>query len=72
VVVVVAILCLIGHPMKGDLLLGISRLFACVGILFLMLTVWMAGKATPFICGKIIDFIKFCWNGTKKLFARIK
>lgn len=72
VVVVVAILCLIGHPMTGVLLLGISMLFACVGILFLMLTVWMSGKATPFICGKIIDFIKFCWNGTKKLFARIK
>ena len=72
VVVVVAILCLIGHPMTGVLLLGISMLFACLGILFLMLTVWMAGKATPFICGKIIDFFKFCWNGTKKLFARIK
>ncbi|MBO4750078.1 MAG: hypothetical protein J5546_07145 [Lachnospiraceae bacterium] len=71
VLVVVGAMCAFGHPFTGVLLIGVAMLFAFLGMLFLMATVWMGGKATPWICEKCIGFFKYCWNGTKKLFAKI-
>jgi len=50
VLFVVGIMCMFTDPLVGVVLLGIGMLVGGFGILFLMLTVAMAGIATPAIC----------------------
>lgn len=50
VLVVVGFMCMTVSPLSGVALIGGGFICAAVGILFLMLTVAMAGIATPAIC----------------------
>lgn len=58
--IVTGIICLYTNPWVGVAMLGGGLMCGCMGILFLMLTVAMAGIATPAICrgiGHIFGFI---------------
>lgn len=58
--IVTGIICLYANPWVGVAMLGGGLMCGCMGILFLMLTVAMAGIATPAICrgiGRIFGFI---------------
>ena len=60
VLVVVAIMCAFQAPLAGLVVLGIGLLCGGIGILFMMLTVAMAGIATPAIirgCAKLFHQI---------------
>lgn len=50
VLLIVGVICLFADPWAGIALIGGGLLCGCVGILFLMLTVAMAGIATPAVC----------------------
>ena len=52
--VAVGIISMFTHPFVGMCLIGAGLICGGVGLLFLMLTVAMAGIATPAIC---------CWSG---------
>lgn len=54
VLVVVGIACAFHSPLVGVVVLGIGLLCGGIGILFMMLTVAMAGIATPAIIGGIV------------------
>lgn len=60
VLIVVGIMCMFSNVLAGVAVLGIGLLLGGLGILFLMLTVAMAGIATPAIC-------KGCVNLYRKL-----
>ena len=62
VLAVVAVLSFFGHPLIGVSILGVGLLCGGIGLLFMMLTVGMAGVVTPAFCR---------WSGTLmgKLFA---
>ena len=54
----VGIMCMVQSPLVGILVLGIALLFGGFGILFMMLTVAMAGIATPAICKGIAKLFR--------------
>ena len=59
VLVAVGIICLFVNPWVGMALAGGGLLAGCVGILLLMLTVAMAGIATPAIFRGIFAMFRF-------------
>ena len=59
VLVIVGVVCLFSNPWVGIAMIGGGLLCGCVGILFLMLTVAMAGIATPAMCRGIASLCKF-------------
>lgn len=61
--IVVGIMCMVASPLAGVVVLGIGLICGGLGILFLMLTVAMAGIATPAVCRGIA---KLC----RKLFGK--
>ena len=61
--IIVGIMCAVEVPLVGVIVLGIGLLCGGIGILFLMLTVAMAGIATPAIFSGIV---KLC----RKLFGK--
>ncbi|MBR6149906.1 MAG: DUF1700 domain-containing protein [Lachnospiraceae bacterium] len=72
VIVVVSALCMPVNLAVFLMVLGIGMLVGCLGVLFLMLTVWMCGTATPAILKGFGAFCKFCIKGVKKLYDSIK
>ena len=62
VLVVVGIICFCANPWVGIALVGGGLIGGCIGLLFLMLTVALAGIATPAICRAIA----FIFRGFKK------
>lgn len=66
VLVVVGVLCLFANPWVGMALIGGGLICGCVGLLFLMLTVAMAGIVTP----AVFRGIAFVLRGFKKKQAR--
>ncbi|MBP5282449.1 MAG: DUF1700 domain-containing protein [Lachnospiraceae bacterium] len=72
VVTVVAVMCFPVDAAVAMLVLGGAMLVTFVGLLFLMLTVVMAGRATPAIFRGIKWFFQLCWRGIKTVFDRIK
>ena len=62
VLVVVGIICFCANPWVGIALVGGGLICGCIGLLFLMLTVALAGIATPAICRAIA----FIFRGFKK------
>lgn len=50
VLVVTGIICCFASPWVGMAMVGGGLICGCIGLLFLMLTVAMAGIATPAIC----------------------
>lgn len=58
VFVVLGFMCIIPSPLAGIALLGVGMVCAGIGILFLMLTVAMAGIATPAICRGIVSLCR--------------
>ncbi len=58
VLVVVGIMCAIQSPLAGILVVGIALLSGGIGILFMMLTIAMAGIATPAICKGIVNLFR--------------
>ena len=71
VVTVVSFLCLPVNLIVFVTVLGVGLLSISFALLFLMLTVWMGGKATPAILKGFGWFWRFCWNGLKKLINNI-
>ena len=65
VLAVVAAICFFGHPLIGLSVLGVGLLCGGIGFLFLMLTVGMAGVATPAL-GRFVKML------ARKLFGRKK
>ena len=65
VLAVVAVISLFGHPLIGLSVLGVGLLCGGIGLLFLLLTVGMAGVVTPVV---------WRWSGKliRKLFGRKK
>lgn len=61
----VGIMCMVQSPLVGILVLGLALLFGGFGILFMMLTVAMAGIATPAICKGIAKLFRK-WFGKKE------
>ena len=72
VIVVVSALCMPVNLAVFLMVLGIGMLVGCLGVLFLMLTVWMCGTATPAILKGFGAFCKLCIKGVKKLYDSIK
>lgn len=60
VLLAVGVMCLFTEPMVGVGMMGAAMLCGGVGILFLMLTVAMAGIATPAICSGIVRLFRRC------------
>ncbi len=58
VLVVVGIMCAFQSPLVGVIVMGIALICGGIGILFLMLTVAMAGIATPAICRGIVKLFR--------------
>ena len=58
VLLIVGIMCAFQAPLVGVVVLGIGLLCGGIGILFLMLTVAMAGIATPAICSGIAKLFR--------------
>lgn len=58
VLIVVGILCMFQSPLVGVAVFGGGLLCGALGVLFLMLTVAMAGIATPAICRGIVSLCK--------------
>ncbi len=58
VLFVVGIMCVFTDPLAGVALMGTGMIFGGLGILFLMLTVAMAGIATPAICKGIVGLFR--------------
>lgn len=58
VLAVVGVMCLFASPLTGIALIGAGLLCGGIGLLFLMLTVAMAGIATPAICKGIVSLCK--------------
>ena len=71
-VVVVSALCLPVNLAVFLMVLGIGMLVGCLGVLFLMLTGWMCGTATPAILKGFGAFCKLCIKGVKKIYDSIK
>ena len=71
-VVVVSALCLPISVVVFLMVLGVGMLVGCLGVLFLMLTVWMCGTATPAILKGFGAFCKLCIKGVKKIYNSIK
>ncbi len=60
VLIVTGVICLFTSPWVGIAMLGGALMCGCLGVLFLMLTVAMAGIITPAVCrgiGRIFRFI---------------
>lgn len=66
VLVVVGVMCMFADPWVGIALIGGGLICGCVGILFLMLTVAMAGIITP----AVFRGITFIFRGFRKKQAR--
>lgn len=62
VLLVVGMLCLIQSPLVGVAVIGAGMICGALGILFLMLTVAMAGIATPAICRGIVSLCRKLFN----------
>lgn len=60
VFVVAGILCCFSSPWVGMALIGSGLIVGCLGLLFLMLTVAMAGIVTPAIFRGIASLFRFC------------
>lgn len=58
ILLLVGISCLFVEPFVGIAVVGIGMICGGVGILFMMLTVAMAGMATPAICEGIMSLVK--------------
>lgn len=58
VLVVVGVMCLFSSPLTGIALIGGGMVCGGIGLLFLMLTVAMAGIATPAVCKGIVELCK--------------
>ena len=71
VLTVVSIMCIPADAIVGVLLLGISMLIACVGVLFFMLTVFLGGTVTPMILKGIKAFFQACWKGIMTVWQKI-
>jgi hypothetical protein len=72
VIVVVSALCMPVNLAVFLMVLGIGMLVGCLGVLFLMLTGWMCGTATPAILKGFGAFCKLCIKGVKKIYDSIK
>lgn len=58
VLIIVGVMCLFQSPFVGVAVVGTGMILGGLGILFLMLTVAMAGIATPAICRGIVTLCK--------------
>ena len=72
VIAVVSALCLPVNVVVFLMVLGAGMLVGCLGVLFLMLTVWMCGTATPAILKGFGAFCKLCIKGVKKIYDSIR
>lgn len=72
VIVAVSALCMPVNLAVFLMVLGIGMLVGCLGVLFLMLTGWMCGTATPAILKGFGAFCKLCIKGVKKIYDSIK
>ncbi len=66
VLIVTGIICLYANPWVGVAMLGGGLICGCLGILFLMLTVAMAGIVTPAICRGIGNVFRFFFKKRAK------
>lgn len=66
VLIVTGIICLYANPWVGVAMLGGGLICGCLGILFLMLTVAMAGIITPAICRGIGNVFRFFFKKRAK------
>lgn len=67
VLVVVGIICSVTNPWVGMAMVGAGLICGCMGILFLMLTVAMAGIATPAICRGIAGLFRSIKKKTARM-----
>lgn len=58
ILAVVGVMCMFQAPLAGIAVIGIGLILGGIGILFLMLTVAMAGIATPAICKGIVSLFR--------------
>ena len=70
-VVIVGALCCPANPLVFCMVLGAGLVCGSFGVFFLMLTVWMCGKATPAILNGAKKACIFCIDAVKKLIAKI-
>lgn len=63
---VVGMLCLFQSPLVGVAVIGAGLICGALGILFLMLTVAMAGIATPAICRGIVSLCRKLFGKKEK------
>jgi hypothetical protein len=65
VLAVIAVICFFGHPLIGLSILGVGLLCGGIGLLFLMLTVGMAGVMTPAVWRWGAKLIRKLFGGSK-------
>ena len=71
VLAVVSFRCLVSGPAAFIAVMGIGLLCACLGILAMMVTVWMAGWATPRLLKAVWQLIELCCKGIAGLLRKI-
>lgn len=71
ILVIVGIICLFVNPWAGMALIGGGLICGAVGILFLMLTVAMAGIITPAVCKGIGSLFGYCKSSWRKCRRRL-
>ncbi|MBR6477196.1 MAG: DUF1700 domain-containing protein [Lachnospiraceae bacterium] len=69
---VIACMCFPVDAIVAVFVLGIAMLITSLGLLFLMLTVLLAGKVTPLLFKGIKAFFQLCWKGIKHVFESIQ
>ena len=66
VMTVVGFTCLVSSPWAGMAVIGAGLICGCVGILFLMLTVLMAGGVTPVICRGVASVFRMLFGRKRR------